>query len=529
MEHEQPTPPGVWRALDDLVTQMVDTRREVAALQARETRLLADAVDLVIAREQEYRDQKHGYCSDLPLREVSSELGAAMRLSDRSVQSRMGRAAELIEKFEATHAAWKNGDIDQAHAHAILDAGAMIADPDKRADYERRVLEAARAETPYRLAKIARVIAARVDPDGAAEQIAFAHEQRSVRLIDLSDDLARVIFEGPAMLAHAIYDRLTSMAHAIGRNPDIALVGDDEGNRDGTGDAEDDRDGTGDAEDDHDGTGDAMDRDGADDTEPEDAYDPEAAAGPADDREGADDTESEDPEDSEAASEAAAGDATTDPMTTDRVTLTTGPSAGTDGDGDTRTVDQKRADILADILLTAVPTAHGTGDALDAIRATVHITVPVLSILGRSKQPALLAGHGPIDMQTAKRLAAGAPGWNRVLTDPYTGEPLLVDRYRPSATLKRFLDTRDEHCRFPGCTQPPWRDDHDHTVDAALGGPTCSDNLADFCRRHHIVKHHTPWRVKQLGHGILRWTSPTGRVYVDTPVHMVQFVPDPPF
>ncbi|UUT34308.1 HNH endonuclease signature motif containing protein [Microbacterium elymi] len=147
---------------------------------------------------------------------------------------------------------------------------------------------------------------------------------------------------------------------------------------------------------------------------------------------------------------------------------------------------------------------------------------------GRSDSPALLTGHGPIDLATAKRLAASASGWDRVLTDPCTGEPLAVDRYRPSAAQQRFLDARDEHCRFPGCTQPTWRCDLDHTVDHARGGKTCAGNLAHFCRRHHILKHHSPWRVEQLGRGRLRWTRPTGRVYLDRPTSTVQFVPDPP-
>ena len=35
---------------------------------------------------------------------------------------------------------------------------------------------------------------------------------------------------------------------------------------------------------------------------------------------------------------------------------------------------------------------------------------------------------------------------------PHTGATLAVDRYRPSAELRRFLRVRDERCRFPGCT-----------------------------------------------------------------------------
>lgn len=55
-------------------------------------------------------------------------------------------------------------------------------------------------------------------------------------------------------------------------------------------------------------------------------------------------------------------------------------------------------------------------------------------------------------------------------------------------------------------------------------------NLAHLCRRHHILKHHTAWRVRQLSDGVLEWTSPTGRVYRDIPTSSVTFTPtgDPP-
>ncbi|MDD7963642.1 HNH endonuclease, partial [Microbacterium sp. NE1TT3] len=43
-------------------------------------------------------------------------------------------------------------------------------------------------------------------------------------------------------------------------------------------------------------------------------------------------------------------------------------------------------------------------------------------------------------------------------------------------------------------------------------------------KRHHDVKHHTRWRVRQLAGGLLVWTSPTGRVYrEDAPPPVVAF------
>jgi hypothetical protein len=193
---------------------------------------------------------------------------------------------------------------------------------------------------------------------------------------------------------------------------------------------------------------------------------------------------------------------------------------------DTRTMAQVRADIATDLLLTGSPDDCLGGDGLGAIRATVQVTVPVLTMTGASNEPALLAGYGPIDTDTAKALAVGASGWERVMTSPITGAVLCVDRYPPGAALERFLAARDEHCRFPGCRRPVWRCDIDHTIDAAHGGATSDCNLANLCRRHHVMKHHTAWTVEQVSPGVLVWTSPTGRKHTDRPEPVVRFIPD---
>ncbi|MGC5172826.1 DUF222 domain-containing protein [Microbacterium sp. DT81.1] len=190
-----------------------------------------------------------------------------------------------------------------------------------------------------------------------------------------------------------------------------------------------------------------------------------------------------------------------------------------------RSMDELRADILCDLLLTASPTIDDPATALGAIRATVQVTVPVLTLAGRSGAAATLAGSGPIDPETARVLAGGATGWDRVMTHPVTSAVLAVDRYRPSEDLRRTLRVRDEHCRFPGCRMPAHRCDLDHSHDAALGGATCEANLAHLCRRHHTLKHATRWTVRQLAGGVLEWTSPGSRHYTDAPEPVVRFMP----
>ncbi len=196
---------------------------------------------------------------------------------------------------------------------------------------------------------------------------------------------------------------------------------------------------------------------------------------------------------------------------------------------DRRTTDQIRADLFSDMLLTSVPSLDPlAGDdcgGLGAIKAIVQVTVPATTLAGTASTPADLSGLSLVDPESARRLAGTAPGWDRVFTHPVTGTVVSVDRYRPNDQLKRQLRARDQHCRFVGCRMPTHRCDIDHTVDAALGGPTHQHNLAHLCRRHHSVKHASRWTVKQVGDGVLEWTSPTGRSYTDKPPG-VAFEPD---
>ncbi|MRG60877.1 DUF222 domain-containing protein [Agromyces sp. CFH 90414] len=206
------------------------------------------------------------------------------------------------------------------------------------------------------------------------------------------------------------------------------------------------------------------------------------------------------------------------------------------GDAPRRGADQTRADLARDLLLYGrLPEGADLAEALAAARASVHVTVPVLTLLG-DPAPGDLDGYGPIDADTARRLAADAPSFVRLLTHPVTGTVLDVDRtrYRPPADLKRWLQVRDGTCRFPTCARPAARSDLDHTEDWADGNRTSHDNLAHCCPAHHHLKHETAWSVRQSGAGVLRWRSPAGREHVTHPAQQVPAgrrltpYPDPP-
>lgn len=200
-------------------------------------------------------------------------------------------------------------------------------------------------------------------------------------------------------------------------------------------------------------------------------------------------------------------------------------------DGETRTLDQIRADVMADLLIDGTTTDHPAESR--GIRATVVVTVPALTLLqdddlavaATGTDPAMVEGVGPIPLSRARELCGGDAGWMRVLTDPETGMVLSVGRtqYSPPAALKRLVKWRADRCMGPGCGMPASRCEVDHTVAWENGGETSLENLTPLCRGHHKVKHHGGWRLRQMPGtgGSVEWTSPSGRRYVVRPERRV--------
>ncbi len=189
-----------------------------------------------------------------------------------------------------------------------------------------------------------------------------------------------------------------------------------------------------------------------------------------------------------------------------------GARALADAADESRTLEQLRADVTADLLAGVLRAPGGAGVA-------VAVTVPVLTLLGVTDEPGTLEGYGPIDPETARELAGHAPSFTRILTHPVTGAVLDVDRdsYRVPADLKRWLRVRDGNtCTFPGCGRAARDCDLDHTIAWEHGGTTTATNLAHLCRDHHRLKHNTAWTVHRTPEGAT-WRSPTGTSYGTDP------------
>ena len=115
--------------------------------------------------------------------------------------------------------------------------------------------------------------------------------------------------------------------------------------------------------------------------------------------------------------------------------------------------------------------------------------------------------------QTARRLACDA-SLVRVVDDE-NGEPLSVGRNTRSIppALRRALQLRDKHCRFPGCTSRHFLDAH-HVKHWANGGETKVDNLVHLCKHHHRLVHEGGFKMVHEATGVLSFVTPKGnRIY----------------
>jgi hypothetical protein len=182
-------------------------------------------------------------------------------------------------------------------------------------------------------------------------------------------------------------------------------------------------------------------------------------------------------------------------------------------DGEARTLDQLRADVLVDRLLNRAPRDSG-------IKPVVYVYVDLLTLAGLNEDSAELSGCGTVPAWLARALAADSNSvWRRIITEPDTGQVLSVGRtrYRPPAALADLVQVRNRECRHPGCHRPSQYSDIDHTRDFATGGQTAEENLAPHCRRHHRLKDEPGWTYTTAPGGAGTITTPTGRVYATTP------------
>ena len=189
---------------------------------------------------------------------------------------------------------------------------------------------------------------------------------------------------------------------------------------------------------------------------------------------------------------------------------------------DNRTLAQLRADVFGDLMING-DTCDAGDPSMHGIRPQLLVIIPAMTAVRAEDAPGHLSGYGPIAPETARELAARAPSFARVLTDPITGVILDFDdkKYVVRSDLRRVLTLQFECCSFPGCKRPASQCDMDHTIDWAKGGTTSLSNLAPLCKTHHNLKHHSAMKVRKRADGAMEWTTPTGRVTVSRPDNLL--------
>lgn len=491
MSRKQPSEtPGFGQKLKQVIDELAKNQERIAKIEADNQRLLSEAAKLAdgIAEEQrelsrQARDARpcthKTACADpekceifrveshyqqMSRLNVCAQIGARMRVSDRTVARWVAHAESLTGDYAATQKSLQSGKISKAHTIAMCDAGIIITDPEKRAQYESIVLTYAEKESVNRVRAFATRVAERFTDRPLEERAEAARAGREVTLRPLDDDLGLLSAVLPLTEATAMMDRLSKMAKRVWRDNRKARTLCPEPN------IEED----------------------------------EPRTSPT----------------SMSATELAASDLRTIAQIRADLLIDlvlTGRPAAHDATG-LETITPHVQVVIP--LLSLLPQEH-----IEKLRDIPGFET-LLEIPGMQDQPHIV-GQGPINIHTAKFLAGCAPGWDRMLTHPVTGVVEHVDRYQPTDSLKRYLRARDEHCRFPGCRVPVRRCEIDHTVDWAFGGKTTASNLAHLCPKHHRLKHHTEWSVTQHRGGVLEWVSPNGQSYHEEPPSSVAFMPAP--
>ena len=150
----------------------------------------------------------------LALRSLRAELGAALRIPERTIDALLGASHSLVHELPATLEALRGGSISYRHAQVMVDqiAGLPAA---ARELLEGQALPCARRLTVSKFSRKARILRELLDPDSITERHARAREDREVRLDPQQDGLALLSQLLPAAEAVAIFTRLTDAAIAL--------------------------------------------------------------------------------------------------------------------------------------------------------------------------------------------------------------------------------------------------------------------------------------------------------------------------
>jgi hypothetical protein len=173
-----------------------------------------------------------------------------------------------------------------------------------------------------------------------------------------------------------------------------------------------------------------------------------------------------------------------------------------------RTLSQRRADALADIV-----TSHINGDNPTGNPPNINAIIDVATQLGEPPQMTAarceIDGVGPVARTVLDQMCCDARFTRFIMSGPSQ----ILDMGRSTRLVtkaqRRALIVRDRHCRFPSCNRrTQWCDVHHIAGWVESLGKTNIDNLVLLCRRHHTLVHNSKWTITRTAAGEFEFTHP---------------------
>lgn len=204
-----------------LLDAWVEKRRQIAALEAQASSLLAERMRLSDAD-----GNGHPRHRDAIRRSMIAEYSAAGRMTQGSVDYAFTDAGFLDGNHPGVRTAFRQGTITAAHVREIVRAAGLVreavnngtADADVLPLYDTVAVIVAERETPARTRAHLRELAAVLAGATTIERHERAKAERTVTMRPAGDGLAVLTIVLPEHLAVAVMDRLTQLARAVIKN-----------------------------------------------------------------------------------------------------------------------------------------------------------------------------------------------------------------------------------------------------------------------------------------------------------------------
>ena len=200
--------------LGDLVDDIVESEHRVSIAMARRAKAIEDARSF---SEALANDRIAGTSSarsiEMARRAFVSEVGAALRMPDRTAERLIRTSQTLVNDLPATLLALGEGRLTYRHAQILVDQGYGL-DPASLRELERRMLPVAQKNTPSRFEQSVRKTRERLNPESMVERHTAAVAERGTELVAEQDGMAFFGGHVSAVLAVAIDERVTAIARS---------------------------------------------------------------------------------------------------------------------------------------------------------------------------------------------------------------------------------------------------------------------------------------------------------------------------